>query len=52
MLAFFWPLVFFMNIQVGGLFLKPLIAVEDLDDVTERTVNVLVGQNLRYWRIN
>jgi uncharacterized protein (DUF2062 family) len=41
-LAFVWPLVFFLNIQTGGLFLRPPIVVDDLEDVTEQTVNALV----------
>jgi uncharacterized protein len=41
-LALVWPFVFFLNIQTGGLFLKPPIVVDDLEDVTEQTVHALV----------
>lgn len=42
LLAPFWPLIFYFNIHVGGLFLRPPIAVDDLDDITPQTVNALV----------
>jgi uncharacterized protein (DUF2062 family) len=41
-LAFFWPLLFYINMQVGGLFLSPPIIVDDLEDVTPATVSRLV----------
>lgn len=41
-LAFFWPLVFYLNIRTGALFLKPPIVVDDLEDVTERTMDALL----------
>lgn len=40
--AIFWPILFYLNIRVGGMFLRPAIAVDDLDDVTVQTVNALV----------
>lgn len=42
LLAPFWPLIFYFNIRVGGLFLRPPIVVDDLEDVTPQTVNALV----------
>lgn len=33
-LAVFWPLLFYFNMRVGSLFVRPPIAVDDLDDVT------------------
>jgi uncharacterized protein (DUF2062 family) len=41
-LAFFWPLLFFANMRVGSLFLRPPIVVDDLGDVTPQTVSRLV----------
>ena len=41
-LAFIWPIVFYMNIRTGALFLKPAILVDELEDVTERTMNALL----------
>ena len=42
MLAFFWPLLFYVNMRVGSLFLRPPIVVDDLGDITLQTVNRLV----------
>lgn len=33
-LAFFWPLLFYANMRVGSLFVRPPIIVDDLEDVT------------------
>lgn len=41
-LAFVWPLVFYFNIRTGALFLPPPIVVDDLEDVTERTMSALL----------
>ncbi|HMP84651.1 MAG TPA: DUF2062 domain-containing protein [Verrucomicrobiota bacterium] len=41
-LTFFWPLLFYFNIKVGGLFYQPDVAVEEVGDVTEKTVGALV----------
>jgi hypothetical protein len=41
-LTFFWPFLFYLNIKMGGLFYQPPIAVGDVDDVTEKTVDALV----------
>jgi hypothetical protein len=41
-LAFIWPIVFYLNIRTGALFLKPAIVVDELEDVTERTMNALL----------
>lgn len=41
-LAFFWPLLFYINMRVGSLFIRPPIIVDDLGDVTMQTVNRLV----------
>ncbi|MBX3746543.1 MAG: DUF2062 domain-containing protein [Verrucomicrobiae bacterium] len=41
-LTFVWPLLFYLNIRAGSLFLRPSVRVVDLEDVTEKTVNALV----------
>ena len=41
-LAFIWPIVFYMNIRTGALFLQPAILVDELEDVTERTMSALL----------
>jgi uncharacterized protein (DUF2062 family) len=41
-LAIFWPVLFYLNIRVGTLFLRPAIVLDDLGDVTPQTVNALV----------
>ncbi|HSH16089.1 MAG TPA: DUF2062 domain-containing protein [Verrucomicrobiae bacterium] len=41
-LMFFWPVLFYLNIKVGGLMLPPDVVVNELGDVTEKTVNALV----------
>jgi hypothetical protein len=38
----FWPLLFFLNLRVGGLFHRPPIVVADVDDLTENTMSALV----------
>lgn len=42
MLALFWPVLFYLNIRVGSLFLRPPVIIDDLDDITPQTVNALV----------
>lgn len=41
-LTFLWPLLFYVNMRVGSLFYRPPVPVEDLGDVTEKTVSALV----------
>lgn len=41
-LAFIWPIVFYMNIRTGSLFLQSAILVDELEDVTERAMNALL----------
>jgi hypothetical protein len=41
-LTFCWPLLFYLNLQMGGLLFRPPIVVDELDDVTEKTVDALV----------
>jgi uncharacterized protein (DUF2062 family) len=41
-LGFFWPALFYLNIRVGGLFHRSPIVVDELEDVTEKTVDTLV----------
>ena len=42
LLAIFWPVLFLLNMQVGGIFLRPPIIVDDLGDVTMPNINALV----------
>ncbi len=42
LLTFFWPLLFYLNLRTGGLFVKPPLAVEQLDDVTPATMGALL----------
>ncbi len=41
-LTFTWPLLFLLNIWTGSLFYPPAVPVEQLADVTERTLRALV----------
>jgi uncharacterized protein len=40
-LVFIWPIVFYVNIRTGALFLRPAILVDELEQLTERTMNAL-----------
>ncbi len=42
LLAFFWPVLFYINIRVGSLFVRPPILVDELCDVTPQAVGALV----------
>ncbi len=37
-----WPILFFLNMQTGGLFYKSHILIDELEDVTESAVDALV----------
>jgi uncharacterized protein (DUF2062 family) len=41
-LAIFWPVLFYLNMRVGSLFLRPPQIVDSLDDVTPQAVDALV----------
>jgi len=41
-LTFFWPLLFFLNMQTGSFFIHPRILIADLDDVTEKNIEALL----------
>ena len=41
-LAVFWPILFYLNIRTGGIFLRPAVVVDDLGDLTPQTMNALV----------
>lgn len=41
-LTFAWPLLFYLNIRVGRFFVRPPIVVDEIADVTEKTVDALV----------
>lgn len=41
-LGFVWPILFLFNMRVGSLFIRSPIQVEDLEDVTEKTISALI----------
>lgn len=41
-LTFFWPLLFYLNMQVGGLLFPSPVPVDDVDDVTRASFDALV----------
>ena len=42
LLTFFWPLLFYLNIRVGGLFHPPPVRIDEPDDITPRMIDMLV----------
>jgi len=42
LLAFFWPVLFFLNMRMGALFLRPSVPVEEMGDVTPQSIDALV----------
>jgi hypothetical protein len=51
-LTFLWPVLFYLNVRIGGLFVKPAVVVDELEDLTERTMNALVwGQTFTFGAI-
>jgi uncharacterized protein len=40
-LTFAWPVLFYLNMRVGSLFRRPSIIVDELSDVTEKTISML-----------
>jgi uncharacterized protein len=41
-LALAWPVLFFLNMRTGSVFLRPPILVEDLEDVTPKVIDTLL----------
>lgn len=41
-MTFFWPLLFYLNMRTGSLFVRPPLVIDELDDVTEKSMNALV----------
>jgi len=41
-LTFFWPLLFFLNMQTGSIFIHPRILIAELDDVSEKNIEALL----------
>ncbi len=51
-MTFFWPLLFYLNMRTGSLFVRPPLVIDELDDVTERSINALVwGQTFTFGAI-
>jgi uncharacterized protein len=42
LLTFVWPILFYVNIRMGSVFQAPVVPLEELEDVTERTISTLV----------
>lgn len=42
LLAPLWPIIFYFNVRLGSLFIRPPVILDDLYDVTPQTVNALV----------
>lgn len=47
-LTFFWPILFYINIRTGALFVAPPIPVDELSDVTEKPGALVWGQTFFY----
>jgi uncharacterized protein len=41
-LTFAWPVLFYLNMKIGKLFVKSPVRVDDVEDVTEKTINAFV----------
>ncbi len=41
-LSLIWPVLFYLNVQTGSLFVHPVIPIDDMDDLTERTMRRLL----------
>jgi len=42
LLTFLWPVLFYFNMRTGSWFVKPPVAIDELEDVTENTISALV----------
>jgi hypothetical protein len=48
-MTFFWPLLFYLNMRTGSLFGRPPLVIDELDDVTEKSISALVwGQTFTF----
>lgn len=41
-LTFFWPLLFYVNMRTGSLFVRPPVVIDELQDVTPKTMDALL----------
>jgi uncharacterized protein (DUF2062 family) len=41
LLTFFWPFLFYLNMRMGACFVRSPIAIEALEDVTDRSIDAL-----------
>lgn len=48
-LTFFWPLLFYLNLRTGSLFVPPKLVIDELEDVTEKTMDTLVWGQTFTW---
>jgi len=41
-LTFAWPLLFYLNLRTGSVFIRPAIRVEDFEELTPKVMNTLL----------
>lgn len=41
-MTFFWPLLFYVNMRMGSLLVRPPVVIDEFDDVTEKTMDALM----------
>ncbi len=41
-MTFLWPLLFYVNMRTGSLFVRPPVVIDELEDVTQRTMDALL----------
>lgn len=41
-LSFAWPVLFYLNMRTGGIFVRPPVVVEDFEDFTPKVMNTVL----------
>jgi uncharacterized protein (DUF2062 family) len=41
-LTFFWPFLFYLNLRMGGLLVRPEVEVQDVAEINEKSMNALM----------
>ncbi len=41
-LTFFWPFLFYLNLRMGGLFVRPEVEVQDVAEINEKSMDALM----------
>lgn len=49
LLTILWPLLFFLNMQVGDFFYRSPVVIDELEDVNESTIDALVMGKTFLW---